>query len=137
MSELRLCPICNQAWFGLNCTHKYGDVFEYAITLRKQLEDALRGSKDNADWFACLKIDYDIAKKQLEVSDKVIKDAEYYMGVRDKQLEVVTKASIELINFRDHNDVLHIQLVELDDYINQLRESLYEINRIGGMNVQG
>ena len=55
MSELRLCPICNQAWFGLNCTHKYGDVFEYAIILRKQLDVAnkqLRYTEELLDdWF--------------------------------------------------------------------------------------
>ena len=45
-----------------------------ADELSKQLEDALRGSEENADWFDCLKMDYDIIKKQLEDSNKDLQE---------------------------------------------------------------
>src|SRR4030042_2374975 len=39
-----------------------------ADELSKQLEDALRGSEENADWFDCLQMDYDTIKKQLDIA---------------------------------------------------------------------
>jgi hypothetical protein len=47
-------------------------------TLRKQLEDALRGSEENAVWFDCLKIDYDIIKKQLAIAVEALKKIDAY-----------------------------------------------------------
>ena len=77
----------------------------------KQLEDALIGSIENADWFDCLKIDYDIIKKQLEVA-----------------VEAINTAHIKL-HFNNGN---YARTDVTQNIINIIEDALAEIERLRG-----
>jgi predicted Zn-dependent protease len=72
------------------------------VELRKQLDEALRGSKENANWFDSLKIDYDIIKKQLDIAVEAIKKARehYYEDGIDGGYYILKDALAEIEGIR-------------------------------------
>jgi uncharacterized phage infection (PIP) family protein YhgE len=125
------CPLCE---IDYPHSHFSYNIAEYVDALRDELELS-RKIADEA-----IKQNEILTKQLVELqSDKaeLISQRDTWIGNADalrRQFGEIIKASKQLVNYRKHISPQNFQLEKIDDYINRIRKSLAEINRIGGMN---